>query len=118
MASARTTTIASRRSRPRTPCATSPASTPIVVLTNPPSGIFYAQGVKANVLFFDRKPGSDKPWTKKVWVYDHRTNCHYTLKTKTMTRANLDDFVACYRPGDVHNRKQTWSEKKNPEGRW
>jgi type I restriction enzyme M protein len=83
-----------------------------------PTGIFYAQGVKANVLFFDRKPGSDKPWTKKVWVYDHRTNCHYTLKTKPMTRANLDDFVACYRPGDIHNRKQTWSEKKNPEGRW
>jgi type I restriction enzyme M protein len=74
--------------------------------------------VKANVLFFDRKPGSDKPWTKKVWVYDHRTNCHYTLKTKTMTRANLDDFVACHRPGDIHNRKQTSSERKNPEGRW
>lgn len=47
-----------------------------------------------------------KPWTKKVWVYDHRTNCHYTLKTKRMTRADLDDFVACYRPGDIHNRKQ------------
>lgn len=83
-----------------------------------PTGIFYAQGVKANVLFFERKPGSDKPWTKKVWVYDHRTNRHYTLKTKTMTRADLDEFVACYRPGDIHNRKQTWSEKKNPEGRW
>jgi type I restriction enzyme M protein len=82
-----------------------------------PTGIFYAQGVKANVIFFERKPGSDKPWTKKVWVYDHRTNCHYTLKTKTMTRVNLDEFVACYRPGDHHNRKQTWSEKK-PEGRW
>jgi type I restriction enzyme M protein len=83
-----------------------------------PTGIFYAQGVKANVLFFERKPGSDKPWTKKVWVYDHRTNCHYTLKTKRMTRADLDDFVACYRPDDRHNRKQTWSEKKSPEGRW
>ena len=83
-----------------------------------PTGIFYAQGVKANVLFFERKPGAAKPWTKKVWVYDHRTNCHYTLKTKPMTRANLDDFVACYRPGELHSRKQTWSEKKNPEGRW
>ena len=70
------------------------------------------------MLFFERRPGSDKPWTKKVWVYDHRTNCHYTLKTKTMTRANLDDFVACYRPGDLYGRKPTWSEKKNPEGRW
>jgi hypothetical protein len=74
--------------------------------------------VKANVLFFERKPGSEKPWTKKVWVYDHRTNCHYTLKTKTMTRANLDEFVACYQPGDHHTRKPTWNEKKNPEGRW
>ena len=83
-----------------------------------PTGIFYAQGVKANVLFFERKPGSDKPWTQKVWVYDHRTNCHYTLKTKTMTRANLDEFVDCYRPGDRHNRKPTWSEKQNPTGRW
>jgi type I restriction enzyme M protein len=83
-----------------------------------PTGIFYAQGVKANVLFFDRKPGSSKPWTKNVWVYDHRTNCHYTLKTKPMKRADLDDFVACYRPGDVAHRKPTWSEKKNPEGRW
>jgi type I restriction enzyme M protein len=83
-----------------------------------PTGIFYAQGVKANVLFFERKPGSDKPWTKKLWVYDHRTNCHYTLKTKTMARAKLDEFVECYSPGDHHNRKQTWSEKKNPEGRW
>ena len=45
-----------------------------------PTGIFYAQGVKANVLFFDRKPGSDKPWTKTVWVYDLRTNQHFTLK--------------------------------------
>lgn len=83
-----------------------------------PTGIFYAQGVKANVLFFERKPGSDKPWTKRLWVFDHRTNCHYTLKTKRMTRADLDEFVQCYNPGDHHKRKQTWSEKKNPEGRW
>jgi type I restriction enzyme M protein len=62
--------------------------------------------------------GSSTPWTKKVWVYDHRTNCHSTLKTKPMKRADLDDFVACYRPGDVAHRKPTWSEKKNPEGRW
>ena len=48
-----------------------------------PTGIFYAQGVKANVLFFDRKPGSDTPWTKELWVYDLRTNKHFTLKTNT-----------------------------------
>ena len=82
-----------------------------------PSGIFYAQGVKANVLFFDRKPGSEKPWTKKLWVYDHRTNRHYTLKTKRMTRADLDEFVGCYKPGGRQRRKATYSEKA-PEGRW
>jgi type I restriction enzyme M protein len=82
-----------------------------------PTGIFYAQGVKANVLFFDRKPGAPDAWTKTVWVYDLRTNEHFTLKTKRMTRADLDDFVDCYRPEDRHNRKATWSEE-TPEGRW
>ena len=82
-----------------------------------PTGIFYAQGVKANVLFFDRKPGRAKPWTKTLWVYDFRTNMHFTLKTKRMVRSNLDEFVECYKPGDRHTRKATWSEKK-PEGRW
>jgi type I restriction enzyme M protein len=82
-----------------------------------PTGIFYAQGVKANVLFFDRKPGSEKPWTKTVWVYDLRTNVHFTLKTNRMTRADLDEFVACYQPENRQKRKATWSEK-TPEGRW
>jgi len=45
-----------------------------------PTGIFYAQGVKANVLFFDRKPAQEKPWTSKLWIYDLRTNLHFTLK--------------------------------------
>jgi type I restriction enzyme M protein len=82
-----------------------------------PTGIFYAQGVKANVLFFDRKPASDKPWTKKLWVYDYRTNIHHTLKQSTIARPDLDDFVTCYRPGAREKRKPTWSEK-TPEGRW
>ena len=82
-----------------------------------PTGIFYAKGVKANVLFFDRKPGAKAPWTKTVWVYDLRTNKHFTLKTKRMTRADLDDFVECYRPGDRYNRVATWSEKTS-DGRW
>jgi len=82
-----------------------------------PTGIFYAQGVKANVVFFDRKPGAKEPWTRKVWVYDLRTNKHFTLKTSRMTRADLDDFVECYKPGERQKRKSTWSEK-NPEGRW
>jgi type I restriction enzyme M protein len=82
-----------------------------------PTGIFYAQGVKANVLFFDRKPGAKAAWTKTLWVYDLRTNKHFTLKTQRLTRADLDEFVECYRPGERNKRKATWSEK-NPDGRW
>ena len=84
-----------------------------------PTGIFYAQGVKANVIFFDRKPASPTPWTSKLWVYDLRTNLHFTLKTRRMQRADLDEFVACYNPKNRHERerKPTWSEKR-PDGRW
>ena len=82
-----------------------------------PTGIFYAQGVKANVLFFDRKAASDKPWTKNVWFYDLRTNKHFTLKQRRLTRGDLDDFVTCYQPTNRHQRKATWSEE-TPEGRW
>jgi type I restriction enzyme M protein len=82
-----------------------------------PTGIFYAQGVKANVLFFDRKAASEKPWTKKLWIYDLRTNKHFTLKTNSLQRTDLDDFVACYRAKNRHTRKPTWSEDK-PDGRW
>jgi type I restriction enzyme M protein len=82
-----------------------------------PTGIFYAQGVKANVLFFDRKGASAKPWTKKLWVYDLRTNKHFTLKTNRLRRADLDEFVTCYKPDNRGKRKPTWSDK-HPEGRW
>jgi type I restriction enzyme M protein len=82
-----------------------------------PTGIFYAQGVKANVLFFDRKPASATPWTKQLWIYDLRTNQHFTLKTNPLKRADLDEFVACYRPERRHDRTATWS-LENPEGRW
>jgi type I restriction enzyme M protein len=61
-----------------------------------PTGIFYAQGVKANVLFFDRKPAAEKPWTDKLWIYDLRTNKHFTLKENPLKRSDLDDFVACF----------------------
>jgi len=83
-----------------------------------PTGLFYAQGVKANVLFFDAKPAQEAAWTKKLWVYDLRTNMHFTLKTKPLRRTDLDEFVECYNPGATHNRKATWDEEKNPEGRW
>jgi type I restriction enzyme M protein len=82
-----------------------------------PTGIFYAQGVKANVLFFDRKPAAEAAWTKKLWIFDLRTNQHFTLKTNPLKRADLDDFVACYKSGARQERKPTWSEKK-PDGRW
>ncbi len=82
-----------------------------------PTGLFYAQGVKANVLFFDAKPAREQPWTANLWVYDLRTNMHFTLKTKPLKRADLDEFVEGYRPGKRHLRKPTWSEG-NPQGRW
>jgi type I restriction enzyme M protein len=82
-----------------------------------PTGIFYAQGVKANVLFFDRKPASETPWTKTLWIYDLRTNMHFTLKTNPLKRADLDDFVACYHPENRHDRRPSWSPD-NPTGRW
>jgi len=82
-----------------------------------PTGIFYAQGVKANVLFFDRKPAQEKPWTQKLWIYDLRTNLHFTLKENTLKRGDLDDFVACYNPKNRNVRKPTWSEQ-SPQGRW
>ena len=72
-----------------------------------PTGIFYAQGVKANVLFFDRKPAQEKPWTQKLWIYDLRTNLHFTLKENTLKRSDLDDFVACYNQKDRTARKES-----------
>ncbi|WP_322921646.1 type I restriction-modification system subunit M [Nocardioides renjunii] len=64
-----------------------------------PTGIWYAPGVKANVLFFDRKPAAEQPWTQKLWVYDFRTNMHFTLKQNPLRRTDLDDFVTSYLTG-------------------
>ncbi|HEX2750348.1 MAG TPA: N-6 DNA methylase, partial [Verrucomicrobiales bacterium] len=72
-----------------------------------PTGIFYAQGVKANVLFFDRKPGREQPWTEKLWIYDLRTNMHFTLKENPLKPTDLDDFVTCYHPQNRHQRKES-----------
>lgn len=82
-----------------------------------PTGIFYANGVKANVLFFDNKPASKNPWTKEVWVYDYRTNIHHTLKKNRLQLENLKDFISCYNTSNRKKRKATWSES-NPDGRW
>jgi type I restriction enzyme M protein len=89
-----------------------------------PTGLFYAQGVKANVLFLEKKPASETPWTKKLWIYDLRTNQHFTLKTDPLKRADLDEFVKLYNPANRHERKPTWSAEPNqkagtgPAGRW
>lgn len=89
-----------------------------------PTGIFYAHGVKANVLFFDGRPANKDPWTKEVWVYDYRTNIHHTLKKNPLKYEDLKDFISCYNPQNRYKRKETWSEsnlpdgKAGPEGRW
>ena len=83
-----------------------------------PTGVFYAQGVKANVIFFDNREASPDPWTKRVWYYDYRTNIHHTLKKKPMRFENLADFIKCYNPQNRHERTATWDEKAAPEGRW
>jgi type I restriction enzyme M protein len=72
-----------------------------------PTGIFYAGGVKANVLFFDKKPAGDKPWTTKLWVYDFRTNQHFTMKQNPLRREHLNDFVDVYMPGNRGKRKES-----------
>ena len=82
-----------------------------------PTGIFYAQGVKANVIFFDNKPASPKWQTKNVWIYDYRTGIHHTLKQKPMTFDHLRDFIECYKPGALDDRVETYSED-SPNGRW
>ena len=76
-----------------------------------PTGIFYAQGVKANVLFFDKKPASETPWTRKLWVYDLRTNQHFTLKQNPLRRAHLNEFVESYLAGasrDARLESERW----------
>ncbi len=73
--------------------------------------------VPDNVLFFDKRPGSAAPWTKELWIYDLRTNTHFTLKTRRLERSDLDEFVACFHPANRHERTETWSEA-NSGGRW
>ena len=83
-----------------------------------PTGVFYAQGVKANVIFFDNREASPDPWTREVWYYDYRTNIHHTLKKKPMRYEHLSEFIECYNPRNRHRRKVTWDERDSPEGRW
>lgn len=78
-----------------------------------PTGIFYAAGVKTNVLFFDK----GQP-TEDIWVYDYYTGVKHTLATKPMTRENLQDFVDCYCSGHMEDRRETYNAETNPNGRW
>lgn len=82
-----------------------------------PTGIFYKPGVKANVIFFDKRSASPERQTKEVWIYDFRTNIHFTLKQHPMTDEDLSDFISCYNPQNRFERKETWSQQ-NPNGRW
>ena len=82
-----------------------------------PTGIFYAQGVKANVIFFDNKPASKTPWTKNIWIYDFRTNVHMTLKTNRLVLADFADFIDCYKPDDIRQREES-VEENGEQGRW
>ena len=72
-----------------------------------PTGVFYSQGVKANVLFFDRKPASATAWTRDLWIYDLRTNRRFTRKANPLARADLDDFVTCYNADNRRQREET-----------
>ena len=83
-----------------------------------PTGIFYANGVKANVLFFDNHPAAKEPWTKEIWFYDYRTNVHHTLKKKPLRLEHLQDFIQCFAAENRFIRKETWVENSNSDGRW
>ena len=78
-----------------------------------PTGIFYAQGVKANVLFFSK--GTP---TQDVWFFDYRTDIKHTLATNPMQRQHLGEFVECYQADNRANRKETYDAETNPNGRW
>lgn len=77
-----------------------------------PTGIFYANGVKTNVLFIEKGKS-----TEDIWVYDYRIGIKHTLVQKPLTRKHLDDFVSCYCSGHMQDRVPTYSEE-NPNGRW
>lgn len=83
------------------------AMTDLHTILRLPTGIFYAQGVKANVIFFDNKPAAKKPWTKEVWIYDLRTNMHFTLKTRQLQYEDLADFITAYNTDNRHKRKES-----------
>ena len=83
-----------------------------------PTGVFYAQSVKANVVFFEKRPASPIHQTREIWIYDYRTNVRHTLKQNPLTERSLDEFVSCYADGKLHNRTELYNAETNPNGRW
>ena len=94
------------------------AETNLHTILRLPTGIFYKPGVKANVIFFENRPGSEHMQTREVWIYDYRTGVHHTLKQHPMIEASLADFVECYKPGHILEREETYSADHNHNGRW
>lgn len=82
-----------------------------------PTGIFYAQGVKSNVLFFQKEPRANTPATREVWIYDYRTNIRHTPKKNPLKYEHLEDFVQCFKAGSISERVETWN-RENETGRW
>ena len=82
-----------------------------------PTGIFYANGVKANVLFLEKKTSGEEWHTKNVWFYDLRTNIHFSLKQNPLKTSDLAEFIECYHPENIHDRKELYSPE-NQDGRW
>ena len=74
--------------------------------------------LKANVIFFDNRPAAKEPWTKAVWFYDFRTNIHFTLKKNPLKLSDLQDFIHCYNPSNLHQRQENYHPDTNPEARW
>lgn len=93
------------------------AQTNLHTILRLPTWLFYAQGVKANVLFLQKKRWWEDHHTKEVWFYDLRTNMKFTLKKNPLQVKDLEEFIECYKPWKLSKREETWSEE-NPEGRW
>lgn len=83
-----------------------------------PTGIFYANWVKANILFFQKKKASEQAQTKEVWFYDLRTNNHFSLKQNILDSHHLEEFKNCYNIWNIYDRKETYDAENNPEWRW
>ena len=82
-----------------------------------PSGIFYAQGVQTNVLFFDRGT-TDQDNTQDVWIYDMRHKMRTFGKRSPLNEKDFAEFEKLYCPDNRTERKETYDAETNPEGRW